>query len=437
MDSSPSISYSRSPSPTANLLENLSDFNPGRLRQLQQARSVNSVATPAELYKTLHPEASHSDVLHYQTNFQSRRLADFQDNTDIILQRFADSQLVANTTLFDPQRFDFRNLPTNPEERIFQHLTVNELLFQDTGLSKDELFCNKKAAQIQSHLSKTTTSSHLSFKPLSAVEHFSFHYILSQYVKLGEAVQWLCEEVSMLTEGIVDPIRQKYIAEFGEQNPQIKNLDFPKITQRLNGLQEFSNRVCFLTTVPEELLDLHFQNSSPPSEILEKIRHNERCRPLSRKKQTWKRSSNPCGRIPQMQIVKEVPHPADFSFTIKPLDKPSRQLSSGNKRKKNASRYHGRISPAKTRRNYHRSQSAHRRRSRSKSQGRPTSRSRSAHAQRKQRHRSRSFSKNARRSSSQSSRFSNQNHYKNKSVDERKKAAKPPHAKTASLPVSA
>ena len=437
--STPSISYSRSTSPSpenVSLQKSLSAFNHARLTRLQEARELNTNVSQAELYKQLHPEATQADVLHFESNMQAKKLQDRFDNMDMLLQSVPASTpgQVGNT--FQPSLYEFRNLPTNTNERVFTHLTVDELIFQSTGIDKAKKLSNVKASNLQKHLSKITKQKNFSFKTLTPVQHYSLHYILEQYVKLGECVQWLSEEIALLTGGLVEPIRQAYVDAFAQEIPQIRTLDFPAVRERLRGLREFSQNVGYFSTVPEDLLDLFFQKHSKEQELLDEIRHNQRCRPLTRKAQYWKRPRNPTNEgVPTAQIVKEVPKPSFFSFVEKRRQR-NQQAQYGNNSSFSSSRYRQRKNTPKSRKKYRRSKSASRVRSNSRSRFQSRSQSQGRHRSNSRRRRSRSFSQ-ARQNSTSNYRKYHSDSSRQKSSSTIKKAATPNNHSVAAPSVTA
>ena len=341
--STPPVSLSRSPSPSRNLTAELSQFHPERLRYLRKLRQTSTSGTPGKIYAELHPEADQSRILHFETLYGQKNKEDHLDSIDQILAEASHHNAHINEDQFDPERFFFRNTEVNSENRTFSYLTVDEQLFQDTGLDKSLKYCASSTKHVLKHINKIATGSGSKIKAPNPTEVLVLHNALQLSVKVGEACRWLAEEIIEIEENLLHNIKVDLREKYEEQCPAVRLFDTNDIQDKLLGLRSLAEKASYLSTQPEKLLSLYFQKDRTESELLAAVQKQQRCHPVVRKNYSWLRKDEIKKGVPTMKILKSFEKPVFVAkFRRKTEDsagnRSNRYHSSRYRRKKRSSR---------------------------------------------------------------------------------------------------
>lgn len=385
--SSSTPTYSRSRSPEDFVARNrpsFSDFNEDRLRAQERAHKLYTPASASTLYRRLHTNATESERLHFVSSLQEIP-SDFIDNVELVLDHVAQDEEILTSTDYNPRSYFFRNRMLDRNRGVAEFFTVDDQLFQDTGLYRDRKYVNQNLSSIQKSLSKITEAEGRNIPKLSPENTFTLLYACQHLLKVAEASQWLAEEIQLLHENFFQSIKRDLVSQFGTEYPPIRTYDFPAAEKALFGLNSFAQRVAFLSTTPEPLISGVLDPKGSTTEILKQVRHHQRKFPLNGKKQSWRKAHDSINRKPTVQIIKSM-DPNDFSVFLK-TDKRRRKQPRGYAYGGNKYRFNSTRKKVKQDQQYHKN--SHPQRKRSSSQGNFTKQfSRSS--------RSRSFSKTSR-----------------------------------------
>ena len=314
--SSPSISFSRSPEKQLPPRRSFSDFNQAQLLALQKARTLYTPASASTLYLRLHPTASEAERLHYLQSLKDFN-ANYVDNQELVLEHFA-VDVNKPSTDYNPRSFFFRNRMLDRSRGVAEFLTVDELLFQHTGIYQEQKYSNKVCQELQKDLSKITCAEGCHIPQLSPAQTFSLLFVTQHLLKVAESTQWLAEEIATVQENLFSDIKRDLIEQFGETLPQIRTYEFPEVEESLFGLNAFAQKIAFFSTTPEKLLSSFLDKEVSTHELLKQIRHHQRCFPLSKKKQSWRKPHDSFNDIPTVRILKDIRFKAYHSFFKRP-----------------------------------------------------------------------------------------------------------------------
>lgn len=314
--SSPSISFSRSPERQLPPRRSFSDFNQAQLLALQKARTLYTPASASTLYLRLHPTASEAERLHYLQSLKDFN-ANYVDNQELVLEHFA-VDVNTPSTDYNPRSYFFRNRMLDRSRGIAEFLTVDELLFQHTGLYQENKYSNKVCQELQKDLSKITCAEGCHIPQLSPAQTFSLLFVTQHLLKVAESTQWLAEEIASVQENLFSDIKRDLIEQFGETLPQIRTYEFPEVEESLFGLNAFAQKIAFFSTTPEKLMTSFLDKEVSTQELLKQIRHHQRCFPLSKKKQSWRKPHDSFNDMPTARIMKDIHFKAYNSFFKRP-----------------------------------------------------------------------------------------------------------------------